>query len=34
MDVEQITAKLDSNDMPNARMVVDRSAEPDWIVRT
>lgn len=34
MDEGGIRAKLDLNDMPNARLVVDRSAEPDWIVRT
>jgi pantothenate kinase len=31
---EMIRAKLDDNDMPNARLVYERSAEPDWIVRT
>lgn len=34
MGEDRIRAKLDVNDMPNARLVVDRSAEPDWIVRT
>jgi pantothenate kinase len=34
MDEAGIRAKLDLNDMPNARLVVERSAEPDWIVRT
>jgi pantothenate kinase len=34
MDEGSIRAKLESNDMPNARLVVDGSAEPDWIVRT
>ena len=34
MDTPRIRAKLDSNDMPNARLVVNRSAEPDWVVRT
>ena len=29
-----IKAKLDDNDMPNARLIYDRSSEPDWIVRT
>jgi len=33
-DEERIRAKLDDNDMPNARLVYERSAEPDWIVRT
>jgi len=31
---EMIQAKLDDNDMPNVRLVYERSAEPDWIVRT
>lgn len=34
MAEDGIRAKLDLNDMPNARLVVERSAEPDWIVRT
>lgn len=34
MDEAGIRAKLDLNDMPNARLVMDRSMEPDWIVRT
>jgi hypothetical protein len=34
MDETSIRAKLDLNDMPNARLVMDRSTEPDWIVRT
>jgi hypothetical protein len=34
MDDRSIRAKLDANDMPNARLVVAGSAEPDWIVRT
>jgi len=29
-----IRAKLEDNDMPNARLVYERSAEPDWIIRT
>jgi pantothenate kinase len=29
-----IRAKLDDNDMPNARLVYERSATPDWIIRT
>jgi pantothenate kinase len=31
---EMIRAKLDDNDMPNARLVYERSVEPDWIIRT
>ena len=31
---EMIRAKLDDNDMPNARLVYQRSTEPDWIIRT
>ena len=31
---EMIRAKLEDNDMPNARLVYERSAEPDWIIRT
>jgi pantothenate kinase len=31
---EMIRAKLEDNDLPNARLVYDRSTEPDWIVRT
>jgi pantothenate kinase len=34
MDEERIRAKLEDNDMPNARLILERSAEPDWIVRT
>jgi pantothenate kinase len=34
MDERDIRAKLDSNDMPNARLVVEGSAPPDWVVRT
>lgn len=34
MDEAGIRAKLDLNDMPNARLVVEHSAQPDWIVRT
>ena len=34
MDEEFIRTKLEDNDMPNARLVYERSAEPDWIVRT
>jgi pantothenate kinase len=31
---EMIRGKLEDNDMPNARLVYERSAEPDWVVRT
>jgi pantothenate kinase len=31
---EMIREKLDGNDMPNARLVYERSTEPDWIIRT
>ncbi len=31
---EMIRQKLEGNDLPNARLVYERSAEPDWIVRT
>jgi hypothetical protein len=31
---EMIRAKLEDNDLPNARLVYERSTEPDWIVRT
>jgi pantothenate kinase len=31
---EMIRAKVEDNDMPNARLVYERSAEPDWIIRT
>ena len=31
---EMIKAKLDDNDMPNARLVYERSMEPDWVIRT
>ncbi len=34
MDEAFIRAKLDDNDMPNARLVYERSADPDWIIRT
>jgi pantothenate kinase len=34
MDEAGIRAKLDLNDMPNARLVMDRSTDPDWVVRT
>jgi hypothetical protein len=27
-------AKLEGNDMPNARLVYERSAEPEWVIRT
>ena len=31
---EMIREKLEGNDLPNARLVYDNSAEPDWIIRT
>ncbi len=31
---EMIRDKLEGNDLPNARLVYERSAEPDWIIRT
>ncbi len=31
---EMIRAKLEDNDMPNARLVYERSTEPDWIITT
>ena len=31
---EMIQEKLEGNDMPNARLVYERSAQPDWIIRT
>lgn len=31
---EMILTKLEDNDMPNARLVAERSSMPDWIVRT
>lgn len=31
---EMIREKLEGNDLPNARLVYERSAEPDWVVRT
>lgn len=34
MDEDGIRAKLEDNDLPNARLVVERSTAPDWIVRT
>ncbi len=34
MDEAFIRAKLEDNDLPNARLVYERSAEPDWIIRT
>jgi len=29
-----IRAKLEDNDLPNVRLVYERSTEPDWIIRT
>jgi pantothenate kinase len=34
MDEQAIAAKLDLNDMPNGRLVYERSAAPDWVVHT
>lgn len=31
---EMIREKLEGNDLPNARLVYERSVEPDWIIRT
>ena len=31
---EMIREKLEGNDLPNARLVYERSAEPDWIIYT
>jgi pantothenate kinase len=33
-DEDFITAKLELNDMPNVRLVMERSADPDWVIRT
>jgi pantothenate kinase len=29
-----IKAKVEDNDMPNVRLVYERSGEPDWAIRT
>lgn len=34
MPEEGIRAKLEDNDMPNARFVLEHSRDPDWLVRT
>jgi len=34
MDERDISAKLEANDMPNARLILERSSKPDWIVRS
>jgi pantothenate kinase len=34
MDEGQIRTKLEDNDLPNARLVYEHSATPDWIIRT
>jgi pantothenate kinase len=34
LDEPAIRAKLEENDLPNARLVLDRSAAPDWVVRS
>ena len=31
---EMIREKLEGNDLPNARLVYERSTEPEWIIRT
>jgi pantothenate kinase len=31
---DMIRQKLEGNDLPNARLVYERSTEPDWIIRT
>ena len=31
---EMIREKLEGNDLPNARLVYERSTEPDWVIRT
>ncbi len=31
---EMIREKLEGNDMPNARLVYERSAEPEWVINT
>jgi len=31
---EMIRTKLEDNDLPNARLVTERSVAPDWVVRT
>jgi pantothenate kinase len=33
-DEDFITAKLELNDMPNVRLVMERSVDPDWVIRT
>ncbi len=33
-DEDFITAKLELNDMPNVRLVLERSVDPDWVIRT
>ena len=34
LDEPAIRAKLEDNDLPNARLIYERSTEPDWIVHT
>ncbi len=34
LDEPAIRAKLEDNDMPNARLIYERSVQPDWIIRT
>ena len=33
-DEDFITAKLELNDMPNVRLVMERSVDPDWVIHT
>jgi hypothetical protein len=34
MDEQGIRTKLEGNDIPNVRLVVERSSSPDWVVHT
>ena len=34
MDEDFIRSKLEENDMPNVRLVYERSSDPEWLVRT
>ena len=34
MGEAEVRAKLEENDMPNARRIIERSERPDWLVRT
>jgi pantothenate kinase len=33
-DEDFVTAKLELNDMPNVRLVMERSVDPDWVIHT